>query len=166
MNWSDIFYLKDNELFWAIKPSKKVMIGDKAGCSHGCGYIQLRFDGRNYLAHRVIWEMHHGQIPEGMEIDHINHIIDDNRIENLRIVNRHENNKNKSLQSNNSSGFNGVRWCRKANKWRAEIKVNGKSKHLGFFHSFSDAVAERVKANEENCHHENHGAHYVDEVKK
>lgn len=51
------------------------------------GYIMTN----NNLVHRLVWEAFNGEIPEGMEIDHINTIRDDNRLENLRLVTHKEN---------------------------------------------------------------------------
>ena len=60
------------------------------------GYLYYNFklkDGRNigFFGHRVIWVYFNGKIPEGYEIDHINTVTDDNRLENLRLVTHKEN---------------------------------------------------------------------------
>ncbi|WP_406706283.1 HNH endonuclease signature motif containing protein [Sodalis sp.] len=77
---------KNGELIWRRrKPAngesiKSVNIfnsnyaGKKAGSLDKTGYIQIKIYGINRKAHRVIWEMHYGPIPVGMQIDHINHI--------------------------------------------------------------------------------------------
>lgn len=52
------------------------------------GYIQI---SNGQMLHRVVWEAFNGEIPEGMEIDHVNAIRDDNRLENLRLVTHKEN---------------------------------------------------------------------------
>lgn len=48
-------------------------------------------DGRATSVHRLVWEAMHGPIPEGMEINHLNGVKDDNRITNLEMVTRPEN---------------------------------------------------------------------------
>ena len=66
----------------------------------GKGY--LRYDlcknGKyaHIYAHRLVYEAFIGKIPEGKEIDHINTIKDDNRITNLRCVDRKENMHNEN----------------------------------------------------------------------
>ena len=57
------------------------------------GYIYATIDGKQIPKHRLIWEAFNGEIPDGMEIDHINGNPSDNRLENLRLV-THEDNCN------------------------------------------------------------------------
>ena len=57
-------------------------------------YRMIRYKGKRYYQHRVIWEMHNGPIPEDRCIDHINRDKKDNRIENLRCVTTRQNNQN------------------------------------------------------------------------
>jgi len=109
-----------------------------------------------YKAHRVIWAMATGAWPES-QIDHINGIRDDNRIENLRDVTNQENSRNRKLRNDNTSGHIGVSWDKQENKWRAFIHVNGKKKHLGFFIDKADAIAARKAAEIEHGFHSNHG---------
>ena len=63
-----------------------------------CGYerIDLHRDGKRktFSVHRLVWETFNGKIPDGMEIDHINTVRDDNRLDNLRVVTHKENNAN------------------------------------------------------------------------
>ena len=80
--------------------------------------------GKRILEHRVIYEMHHGPIPEGMEIDHINGIRDDNRIENLRVVTRTEN-------QHNVKSVKGICFHKAAGKFMASITVDKKQIYLG-----------------------------------
>jgi hypothetical protein len=89
---------------------------------------------------------------------HINHSRDDNRFVNLRHATRVENSRNKSIYSKNTSGFNGVCWYERGSKWIANIRINGKLKHLGYFTDIDEAIIARKKANIEHEFHENHGA--------
>lgn len=55
------------------------------------GYLQAQFGAKHWMCHRLVWESVHGPIPEGMQVNHINGIKDDNRIANLEIVTPSEN---------------------------------------------------------------------------
>lgn len=159
MKFSDYLSYVDGKLIWIISHGKtNRKIGDVAGCISGDnGYSIVRFGGRNYLAHRIIWEIHNGEIPKGMQIDHINHVRDDNRIENLRLVKGRENQRNMSTRKDSSSGVTGVRFRSDRGKWIARIKVDGKNISLGSFGTKDEAVRARNEANIYYGFHENHG---------
>jgi len=69
------------------------------------------------------------------ETDHVNQDSLDDRRFNLRIATRAENNRNRNLQKNNSSGFIGVSRLNRLRRrpWQAYIKAGGKTIHLGYF---------------------------------
>jgi len=122
------------------------------------GYKVGAINARNYRAHRIIWMMVHGVDPKQNEIDHKNHVRDDNRIDNLRMVAQHGQARNMALHKSNKSGFAGVSWDKQKMKWRAVIEVNGKQLFLGRFDDKDDAIRARKAANVEHGFHENHGA--------
>lgn len=109
------------------------------------GYAQVKVNGRNLRAHRVIYAIVHGEIPEG-EIDHINGNRMDNRIENLREVSSSENAHNSKKPKTNTSGFPGVYWNTRDQKWVARIRVNYRQIFLGYFDDLNEAVEARKKA--------------------
>lgn len=158
-DWNDIFSYKDGLLYWKIRTSIKSRKapGDIAGSVKNGRYSVVQFMGNNYLAHRVIWEMHHGEITEGMHIDHINHERSDNRIENLRLVTNKQNRINQRMDKRNSTGKAGVYWHKSQMKWIASIGVNGKNLHLGTFSNFESASKARRNAEIKYGFHENHG---------
>ena len=81
-------------------------------------------------------------------IDHINHNTLDNRKQNLRIVTRVQNQMNMSKRKDNTSGFTGVHFNKRSDKWMATIQVNYKSINLGTFKNKEDAIEARKKAEE------------------
>lgn len=135
-------------LFWRKRPSRGcVFAGDKAGSIDGQGYLRIKLLGRSHLAHRIVWVHHYGSPPQ-LEVDHINGDRSDNRIANLRDVDRAANNQNrrKSQSSNRSSTLIGATFEINMKKWKAQISVNKKRIHLGYFESAEQAHAAYVAA--------------------
>ena len=118
-------------LTWKINRYRN-KAGDVVSTVSNSGYLVVEINRRKYQAHRLIWAIYYGHFPRG-QIDHINRIRTDNRIENLRDVLGNENHLNCGLRKDNTSGFKGVSYAKRENKWRAYLRVNGKLKHLGFF---------------------------------
>lgn len=124
---------------------------------NGKGYRRIELDGKRWLAHRLIWVYAHGAIPDGFNLDHISGVRDDNRLVNLRLVTIADNNRNRSMSPNNTSGTMGVHWHKPSSKWQAKISVDRQLKHLGSFDNLSDAAAARVKAERDFGFHKGHG---------
>lgn len=160
-----LWHYKDGVLYWNDPSCHK----NKNGITtkHNLGYIAVRYKNTSLLAHRIIYILHYGAIPINTEVDHINHIKNDNRIENLRIISRNDNMKNLPRYKTNTTGFNGVyvqkdKYTRK-NKiynyqsFRAFIIVDNKKIHLGRFKTLEEAIEARKQANIKYGFHENHG---------
>lgn len=97
------------------------------------GYICIQVGAKIYKAHRLVWLLHFGCWPSG-ELDHINGIKHDNRLQNLRDVSHPQNCANRVRpNANNTSGQMGVTHHRKTGKWHARIARLGESCHLGLF---------------------------------
>jgi hypothetical protein len=79
-------------------------------------------------------------------VDHIDCNKQNNNIDNLRWATKAENNKNRQLMKNNSSGYVGVYYDKRCNKWTAKIGHEGKLKNLGIFDKKEDALKVRLKA--------------------
>lgn len=132
--------------------------GAVSGSVNACdGYVVVGFHRKLYKAHRVIWEMVNGHIPDGMEIDHINGVRSDNRLVNLRLVTDSGNMRNKKRHSNNTSGYAGVSWHKKSGKYSARIWGCGVRKNLGLFNTAEEAHQAYLTAAGELGYHKNHG---------
>ena len=118
--------------------------GDKAGyVKKSDGYVYIRFLGKIYTAHRLAWIMSYGQNPKS-DIDHVNCIRSDNRIDNLRLATRSLNLHNSSARSRNSSGHKGIKFVSKGKrKWMAMVMINYKQHYIGVFHTIEEAVQAR-----------------------
>lgn len=119
--------------------------GDEAGSPNGEGYLQVKVNGRTYRVSILLWLLYYGEWPV-MEIDHINRIRTDNRIENLRCVSRKVNGRNRSLQTTNTSGHTGVSWSYAKGKWLVQLN----HKHIGYFRTKEQAIEARNAASKES----------------
>ena len=139
MNWDDVsnyLELKNNSVVW--KKSKcKAKAGSLFGRDNGTGYLQGKIFNKLVYAHRIAWFLKYKEMPNG-EIDHINGIRTDNRIENLRVVDRSANARNiHNARSDNKVGLIGVQKHR--NKFRTRIFVNGVTIRKGGFDTPEEA---------------------------
>ena len=101
-------------------------------------YRRVIIDKQQYPYHRLKWLLHYGVDPFPYEIDHIDNDIQNNNINNLRLVTIQQNNQNRSIRSDNKSGYIGV--FKRGNKWVSHIKHNNINYHLGSFDSVNEAV--------------------------
>jgi hypothetical protein len=93
----------------------------------------------NIYMHRFLMDE-----PEGLQVDHRNHITTDNRRSNLRIVTQSVNQMNrKGAQRNSKSGHRGISFHRTTGKFRFVATINGKQKHMGLFGTAEDALEAR-----------------------
>ncbi|QAV07442.1 AP2 domain-containing protein [Bacillus vallismortis] len=79
-------------------------------------------------------------------VDHRNHDTLDNRRANLRLCSIGENNRNRKYSKHNTSEYKGVGWHKTNGRYRARIKFNGKSIHLGYFKTEIEAAEAYNKA--------------------
>ncbi len=106
------------------------------------GYASVsRKSGRVWM-HRLIMNT-----PKGLFVDHINGDKLDNRKCNLRNATRSQNGMNKPKMANNKSGYKGVTFNKRLQKWVAQIKLEDKKMHIGtFFCKIEAAKAFDMKA--------------------
>jgi len=130
--------------------------GKEASTKHKNGYKVISIFKKRYYSHRLAWLYIFGNFPLHV-IDHINGIVDDNRLENLREVTNQENHVNMKRDSRNKSGITGVTWDTEKNKWIGNIFYKGKNIFLGYSED-KQILAEKRKQEEQRLgFHINHG---------
>lgn len=120
-------------------------VGRPAGWK-SMGYIRIKTPFGEAQAHRVAWFLHYGSWPKD-QIDHINGIRDDNRINNLRDVNNRENQLNRKKSTGKSKhlpvGIYEIERKGRSGKWyAARVECCGKT-YSTYRRSLSDASAYR-----------------------
>ena len=108
--------------------------------------IVVGCDGKTYRAHRIIWEMHNGPIPDEMVIDHINGDPFDNRLSNLRICTTAQNRMNNGPSRASKTGYKGVVYNPNRRLYEAGISINGKRKNLGRYKTPQEAHTAYINA--------------------
>ena len=139
----DLFEYKDGNLWW--KEIKHGRASDRpAGHINGKGYRILSIWNKEtkkykiYSVHRLIFIIHYGYFPK--TIDHIDGVQDNNKIENLRDVTSSQNQMNRKISKNNTTGVKGVKWVEKRQRYLARLKMNSKEYHIGTFKNIDDAA--------------------------
>lgn len=128
------------QFYWRNPQARCMNSGDQAGSVNGLGYIQITVSNKRYTTHRLAFLYMTGKMP--MEnVDHINHIKDDNRWVNLRESTGTQNQANTLLRKNNTSGYKGVTRDQNKRQWRAYINKNKKYLNLGQFDCKHEAAA-------------------------
>jgi hypothetical protein len=131
------------KFFW-IHARGNLKAGAPAGASDKQGYRVIGVNGKYHKAHRLAFLYMTGKFPPDM-VDHINRDTGDNRWENLREVTRSQNCQNKEAK--------GIHRMKRNGKWMAYIKLNGKLKHLGYFHTKDEAKSVRLAAEKQYFTH-------------
>lgn len=133
---NECFLYKDGCLFWKERPENH-FISVKASRIFNAkfpfkeiryidndGYVKVNMLGRPYRVHRIIYTMYYGEIPYDFDIDHINGIRNDNRIENLRLAKRSENLHNSLGHKDSKTGVKGT-WITPSGKILARVMNKG-----------------------------------------
>ena len=119
------------------------------GTATGSGYKIIRIGGKNYRMHRLVAMALLPDYLEDLQVDHVNGIKDDNRLENLRMKtcldNRHGHH---TVMKGASSKYRGVtkRGREKSTIFEVYITINKVAKYLGRFKNELDAAKEFNKA--------------------
>lgn len=99
----------------------------------------IRMEGRKQIVKKIYLHKLINQTPQGFDTDHIDGNKLNNTRANLRTTTRSQNNANQR-KTRGTSKYKGVHWHEHTGKWKAEIKMNGKAKHLGLFDSEEEAA--------------------------
>ena len=143
----ELFDYRDGKLIWKVR-RQRIKIGDALGSLHHTGYLVGRVDGVLFRVHRLIWIWHHGEIPEGLVVDHQNGLKTDNRIENLKPMSNREN-----VHRDKRPGMKNISEHGKG--WRVRIEIDGKEKCFGTYPTIPEAQAVRDKKLSEINNQEN-----------
>lgn len=142
-------YDPERGLFTWRKKLGKGNLGETAGSLDRAGYVRIMIDGERLLARRLAWFYVHKRWPVG-QIDHINVSNSDNRICNLREANQTQNQANRGIPKNNTTGFKGVSYLKEQGRFTARLKVNRRLIHLGTFLTAEEASAAYQSAANDN----------------
>jgi len=134
MDWNEIFKYENGKLIRLDSNNQHKHVG----WINSCGYIQFEYLGKNYMLACTIWEMFNGPIPEGYLVDHKDRNPLNNKIENLRLATKSQNQINKKLPKTNTTGFKGV-FITPNGKYQARLGHNGIQLYLGLFDTAKEA---------------------------
>ncbi len=109
------------------------------------GYIRINVDGRLYYAHRLVWIIFNGAIPDGMQVDHIDCDPSNNKISNLRLATQSQNNHNQRVYKNSTSGVKGVIWSKREQRWKVTCWLGNVKHNGGTFKCLDEAIAAQEK---------------------
>lgn len=149
------------KLFWLPRPREMfksgrdhnawntLYAGDEALKARSeTGYFHGVIFHKKRLAHRIVWMINNGNIPEGMQIDHVDGDKKNNVLSNLRLATKSQNMANSGPRSDNTSGVRGVCWRKDIQKWKVEVRMEGVRKNVGVFKDLEMAKAAQIAAAE------------------
>jgi hypothetical protein len=131
-----VSYDPESGVFTRLTATGGKSAGSVAGGRDLDGYTTISVFGKRYRAARLAWLLMTGEWPVG-DVDHINRTRCDDRWSNLRVATRSQNSANSGARS----GKKGACWVDAKKKWKAQIRVGGKSTHIGYFSTEDDAHA-------------------------
>lgn len=131
----DADYERANQYKWSAFGRKRVYAG--------------RNDWSSGKSHTVMLHRFILSAPDGLFVDHIDHDTLNCQRTNMRLCSKLENNRNKLIYSNNTSGYKGVTWDAESGNWAAQTRVKGRSVKIGRFSDpLEAALAYDAKAKE------------------
>ena len=122
----------------------------KGGKNKGRLQISLWKNGieKQFQIHRLVALAFIPNPEDKPEVDHIDNVPSNNKIQNLRWATRQENNRNTRIPSTNKSGVKGVTWDKSRQKWYACISIDDITISLGYYNTIEEAtLARQTRAN-------------------
>jgi len=147
-----IHYSPETGIFTWAKPRQGIKITDKVGTLKPNGYILILINSKLYRAHRLAWLYMTSNWPEN-DIDHINGKRDDNRFCNLREATKEQNNWNKKVRKDSTTGIKNVLYYPKYETYYVKITANKVSHTFGPFKT-KDEAAKIAKQKRAEIHKE------------
>ena len=132
---SNLQYHPDGYFTWIGRTGPRVVIGSRAGCHNHEGYEEIKFRGKKYRTHKLVFLWHHGYMHQ--YVDHINRDPRDNRIENLRECTASEN----ACNRNPPVGKSGLRNIRISTEGTFNVRIRKDGKTIDrTFKNLDDAL--------------------------
>lgn len=122
----------DNEFYFDLEDYDKIK--NYTWLVRQNGYVETTINNKSIKQHRMIMNS-----PDDLDIDHINGIRNDNRRRNLRMATKSNNNKNRKININNTTGAKGVRKL-PSNNYCSTIQCNGHRITIGTFKTIKEAA--------------------------
>ena len=136
-HWASVDgYLNYQVSWWGrVLNTKTCRILKNSFGSHGYLQVGLSKNGKvkTHCIHVMVAQAWVSNPEEKRCGDHIDGDKANNQFENLRFATHSENNRNKSKRANTTSRYYGVCFHKNADKWVAQIQIDGRRKHLGYF---------------------------------
>ena len=120
--------------------------GQRSKSGTSCnGYLRSGVDGLLTYNHRISWAHYYRDQPPEF-IDHIDGDRENNRIDNLRACTLSENQMNRKVNSNSTTGYTGVTFMKNKGRFKATIYRNNKPTYLGLYDTAKEASKAYQKA--------------------
>lgn len=112
---------------------------EACGCRYAFRHVPGTKDQRKPMT-KDIWERHCGEVPGGMTIDHIDRDTLNNRLDNLRLATRSQQQINQAVDRSSTTGYKGVSWQKREGAYRAKVEFKGRQFYLGLYSRPTEAA--------------------------
>lgn len=112
----------------------------KTSVHRGYHHVDIVPPMGNRKVHRIMGLTFLGVTDPDQEVDHINGVRSDNRLDNLRVATNAQNKRNAALRRDSTSGRKGVSWHKRDRRWVASIRKDNVLHRLGRFKDLDEAA--------------------------